>query len=107
MDFIILEFSLLKYLILALLLFMFGVAGIFITRRNIILIIMSIELILLSINLIFIISSIYLDDITGQVFSLYVLTIAASESAIGLALVVNYYRIRSIISIDFISTIKG
>lgn len=103
----ILEFSLLKYLILAFILFIFGVAGIFITRRNIILIIMSIELILLSINLIFIISCIYLDDVIGQVFSLYVLTIAASESAIGLALVVNYYRIRSIISIDYISTIKG
>lgn len=103
----IVEFSLLKYLILAFFLFFFGVSGVFITRRNIILIIMSIELILLSVNLIFIISSIYLDDILGQAFSLYVLTIAASESAIGLALVVNYYRIRSIISIDYISTIKG
>lgn len=103
----ILELSLIKYLILSFLLFIFGVAGIFITRRNIILIIMSIELILLSVNLVFIASSIYLDDIVGQVFSLYILTIAAAESAIGLALVVNYYRIRSVISIDYISSIKG
>lgn len=101
------DYFLFQYLILALGLFFFGVAGVFITRRNLILIIMSIELILLSVNLIFIVSSIYLDDILGQVFSLYVLTVAAAESAIGLALVVNYYRIRSIISIDYISTIKG
>ena len=68
---------------------------------------MSIELILASVNLLLIFFSLYLDDIYGQVFSLYVLTIAASESAIGLGLIVIYYRLRSIISIDYISTIKG
>jgi NADH-quinone oxidoreductase subunit K len=68
---------------------------------------MSIELILLSVNLLFIFFSLYLDDISGQVFSLYILTIAAAESAIGLALIVIYYRLRGIISIDYISTIKG
>lgn len=92
---------------LSLILFLIGVAGIFITRRNIIIIIMSIELILASVNLLLIFFSLYLDDIYGQVFSLYVLTIAASESAIGLGLIVIYYRLRSIISIDYISTIKG
>jgi NADH-quinone oxidoreductase subunit K len=68
---------------------------------------MSIELILLSVNLLFIFFSLYLDDISGQVFSLYILTIAAAESAIGLALIVIYYRLRGIISVDYISTIKG
>ena len=93
--------------ILSLSLFIIGVAGIFITRRNIIIIIMSIELILASVNLLFIFLSIYLDDIYGQIFALYILTIAASESAIGLGLIVIYYRLRGIISIDYISTIKG
>lgn len=96
-----------KYIILSLILFIIGSLGIFITRRNIIVIIMSIELILLSVNLLFIFISIYLDDISGQVFSLYILTIAAAESAIGLALIVIYYRLRGIISVDYISTIKG
>jgi NADH-quinone oxidoreductase subunit K len=68
---------------------------------------MSIELILLSVNLLFIFFSIYLDDISGQLFSLYILTIAAAESAIGLALIVIYYRLRGIISVDYISSIKG
>jgi len=68
---------------------------------------MSIELMLLSVNLLFIFLSIYMDDILGQVFSLYILTIAAAESAIGLALIVIYYRLRGLITVDFISTIKG
>jgi NADH-quinone oxidoreductase subunit K len=68
---------------------------------------MSIELILLSVNLLFIFFSLYLDDMSGQIFSLYILTIAAAESAIGLALIVIYYRLRGIISVDYISTIKG
>lgn len=93
--------------ILSFSLFIIGIAGIFITRRNIIIIIMSIELILASVNLLFIFLSIYLDDIYGQIFALYILTIAASESAIGLGLIVIYYRLRGIISIDYISTIKG
>lgn len=100
-------FLLYKYIILCLIIFIIGSFGIFITRRNIIVIIMSIELILLSVNLLFIFFSLYLDDISGQVFSLYILTIAAAESAIGLALIVIYYRLRGIISIDYISTIKG
>ena len=93
--------------ILSFSLFIIGISGIFITRRNIIIIIMSIELILASVNLFFIFLSIYLDDIYGQIFALYILTIAASESAIGLGLIVIYYRLRGIISIDYISTIKG
>ncbi len=68
---------------------------------------MSIELMLLSININFVIFSVYLDDVTGQVFALFVLTIAAAESAIGLAILVVYYRIKGIISINFINSIKG
>jgi NADH-quinone oxidoreductase subunit K len=104
---IFLFFDLFKYLIFAFCLFLIGIIGIFLTRRNIIIVLMSIELMLLSINLLFIFFSIYLDDILGQLFSLYILTIAAAESAIGLALIVIYYRIRQTISIDYISTIKG
>jgi len=97
----------LKYNIFCIILFIIGVIGVFITRKNIIIILMSIELMLLSINLLFIFLSIYLDDTIGQVFSLYILTIAAAESSIGLALIVIYYRLRHTISIDFISSIKG
>lgn len=104
---LILDYNFLKFIILCLILFLIGAFGIFITRRNIILIIMSIELMLLSVNLLFIFLSIYMDDILGQVFSLYILTIAAAESAIGLALIVIYYRLRGLITVDFISTIKG
>ena len=99
--------DLFKHLFLSLSIFLIGSLGIFITRRNIIVILMSIELMLLGVNLFFIFLSIFLDDGLGQVFSLYILTIAAAESAIGLALIVIYYRLRGIISIDYISTIKG
>lgn len=97
----------LKYNFFCLILFIVGSVGVFITRKNIIVVLMSIELMLLSVNLLFIFLSIYLDDIVGQVFSLYILTIAAAESSIGLALIVIYYRIRYTIAIDLISTIKG
>jgi NADH-quinone oxidoreductase subunit K len=68
---------------------------------------MSIEIMLLAVNLNFIFFSIYLDDLIGQLFSLYILTVAAAESAIGLAILVVYYRLRGIISIDNISLLKG
>lgn len=68
---------------------------------------MAIELMLLSININFVIFSIYLDDITGQIFALFILTVAAAESAIGLAILVVYYRIKGIISINYINSIKG
>ena len=68
---------------------------------------MSIELMLLSINLNFIFFSIYLDDIYGEVFSLFILVIAAAEASIGLAILIIYYRLRGIISINFINSLKG
>lgn len=99
--------NLISYLYVAFSIFIIGILGIFITRKNIIIILASIELMLLSINFSFIIFSVYLDDILGQLFSLLILTIAAAESAIGLAILVIYYKIRGVISVDYISTIKG
>lgn len=89
------------------LLFFIGIWGIFVTRKNFIIILMSIEIMLLAINLNFIFFSVYLDDLIGQLFSLYILTVAAAESAIGLAILVVYYRLRGVIAIDNISTLKG
>ncbi len=80
------------HLVLSLLLFIIGIFGLFLSRKNIILIIMSLELMLLSINYNFLFLSTYLDDLLGQLFSLLVLTIGACESAIGLALLICYYR---------------
>lgn len=97
----------LSFLSIALFLFIIGVIGIFVTRKNILLVFMCIELILLSINLNFIVFSIYLDDIVGQIFSIFVLTVAAAESAIGLAILVVFYRIRGIILINYINKLKG
>lgn len=96
-----------SYLSVSSLIFIIGILGIFISRKNIIIILMSIELMLLAVNFNFIIFSVYLDDMMGQIFSLFILTVAASESAIGLAILVIYYKLRGIISVDYISTIKG
>lgn len=96
-----------KFLVLSTILFLLGVLGIFIARKNIIIILMCIELMLLAVNLNFIVFSVYLDDILGQVFSLFVLTVAAAEASIGLAILVVYYRVRGTIGIDYISSLKG
>ena len=96
-----------EFLIVSIILFLIGLIGIFLIKKNIIIILMSIELMLLSININFIIFSIYLDDLTGQIFALFVLTVAAAESAIGLAILVIYYRIKGLVSINFINSIKG
>ena len=88
-------------------LFLLGVWGIFLNRKNIIVMLMSIELLLLAVNLNLLISSVYLDDLVGEAFALLVLTVAAAESAIGLALLVFYYRVRGTISVEFINLIKG
>jgi NADH-quinone oxidoreductase subunit K len=84
-----------------------NILGIFLVKKNIIIILMSIELMLLAININFIVFSVYLGDVTGQVFAIFILTVAAAESAIGLAILVVYYRIKGIISINFINSIKG
>ena len=96
-----------QYLLVAMILFLIGLSGIFLNRKNIIILLMSIELMLLSINFNFIIFSVFLDDILGQLFALLILTVAAAESAIGLAILVIYYRVRGTIAIEFIDLMKG
>jgi NADH:ubiquinone oxidoreductase subunit K len=84
-----------------------GILGIFLNRKNIIILLLAIELMLLAINYNFVITSVLIDDLTGQIFALLILTVAAAESAIGLALLMIYYRVRGSISIDFIRLLKG
>lgn len=96
-----------KYLIIIMSLFLIGILGLVLNRKNIIVILMSIELMLLAINLNFVIFSVFLDDLLGQLFTLFVLTIAAAESAVGLAILVVYYRIRGNISMEGIHTMRG
>ena len=99
--------DLVKYLTVSMILFFLGIWGIFLNRKNIIVMLMSIELMLLAVNLNLLFFSVYLDDLIGQLFALLVLTVAAAESAIGLALLVVYYRVRGTISVEFINYIKG
>jgi NADH:ubiquinone oxidoreductase subunit K len=99
--------DLVKYLAVSMSLFLLGIWGIFLNRKNIIIMLMSIELMLLAVNLNFLLFSVYLDDCIGQLFALLVLTVAAAESAIGLALLVVYYRIRGTIAVEFINLMKG
>jgi NADH-quinone oxidoreductase subunit K len=101
------EIGLAHYLTVAAILFVLGVFGIFLNRKNVIVILMSIELILLSVNLNFVAFSSWLNDLTGQVFAMFVLTVAAAEAAIGLAIVVIYFRNKGSIEVEDISTLKG
>ncbi|YP_001874761.1 NADH dehydrogenase subunit 4L (mitochondrion) [Hemiselmis andersenii] len=96
-----------KYLFITTFLFLIGLSGIFLNRKNIIILLMSVELMLLAINFNLIVFSVFLDDILGQLFALLILTVAASESAIGLAILIIYYRIRGAIAIELINLIKG
>jgi len=87
--------------------FTLGVAGIFLNRKNVIIILMSVELILLSVNINLVAFSSFLGDLTGQVFALFILTVAAAEAAIGLAILVVYYRNRGSIAVEDINMMKG
>jgi len=89
------------------LLFIIGLVGLILNRKNFLIVIISIELLLLSINLNFVIFSIYLDDIIGQIFVLFILTIAATESAIGLAILIIYYKIKNKIIVNYLKTKKS
>lgn len=97
----------LNQLITNLLLFLISVFGILLNRSSILIVFMCIEMILLSTNLNFLILSVYLDDAVGQIFSLVILTVAAAESAIGLSILILYYRIKGNININDIPAIKG
>ena len=99
--------TLAHFLTLGAVLFCIAVAGIFINRKNVIIILMSIELILLSVNINFVAFSSYLGDLTGQVFALLILTVAAAEAAIGLAILVVYFRNRGTIAVEDINMMKG
>lgn len=102
-----LTFSFLNLLFLNFFIFFIGTAGLFVTRRNIIIILVCLEIILLAGTLNFVLFSIYLDDLIGQIFSFIVLTVAAAESSLGLALLVLHYRHKAIISVDSLSFLKG
>nr|WP_197976434.1 NADH-quinone oxidoreductase subunit NuoK [Sphingomonas sp. CFBP 13720] len=95
------------YLIVAAILFTLGVLGIFLNRKNLIVILMSIELILLAVNINFVAFSAQLGDLVGQIFAMFVLAVAAGESAIGLAIMVIYFRGRGSIAVDDVNRMKG
>ena len=101
------EISLEHYLVLSSLLFSIGVAGLFMNRKNVITLLMSIELMLLAVNINLVAFSVYLQDIIGQVFSIIILSIAAAEVSIGLAILVLYFRNRGSIEIEDINQMKG
>ena len=101
------EVGLGHYLTLGAVIFSIGVIGIFLNRKNIIVILMSIELILLSVNINLVAFSIFLGDLVGQVFTLFILTVAAAEAAIGLAIIVVYYRNSGTIRVEEIDELKG
>ncbi|WP_119391543.1 NADH-quinone oxidoreductase subunit NuoK [Taklimakanibacter lacteus] len=95
------------FLTVAAILFTIGVFGIFLNRKNVIIILMSVELMLLAVNINFVAFSAYLGDLMGQVFALFVLTVAAAEAAIGLAILVVYFRNRGSIAVEDINLMKG
>ena len=101
------EISLEHYLILAAIIFTIGIIGIFLNRKNLIVILMCIELLLLAVNINLVSFSIFLNDLNGQIFTLFILTVAAAEAAIGLAIIVVYYRNVGSIHVEDINTLKG
>jgi NADH-quinone oxidoreductase subunit K len=98
---------LINYLTVAFILFILGVLGIIVNRKNIIILLMSVELMLLSINFLLLTISSFIDDLNGQLFAFYILVVAAAESAIGLSILVAYYRVKGSISVKFINLLKG
>ena len=101
------EVGLTHYLTVAAILFTLGVFGIFLNRKNVIIILMSVELILLAVNINLVAFSIHLNDLAGQVFTLLILAIAAAEAAIGLAIIIVYFRNRGSIAVEDINLMKG
>ena len=101
------EIGLGHYLTLASIIFAIGIAGIFLNRKNVIIILMSIELILLAVNINLVSFSIYLQNLVGRVFTMFILTVAAAEAAVGLAIIVIYYKNRGSINVEQISSLKG
>jgi NADH-quinone oxidoreductase subunit K len=102
-----LKIGLSHYLSVAAILFTLGIFGIFLNRKNVIIILMSVELILLAVNINLVAFSVHLQDLTGQIFAMLVLTVAAAEAAIGLAIIVVYFRNRGTIAVEDINLMKG
>ncbi len=101
------EIGLNHYLVLAAIVFTLGICGIFLNRKNVIVILMSVELMLLAVNINFVAFSSFLHDMVGQVFTMFVLTVAAAEAAIGLAILMVYFRNRGTIAVEDINMMKG
>jgi len=101
------EIGLGHYLSLSAIIFSIGVIGIFLNRKNVIIILMSIELILLAVNINLVSFSVYTQDLVGQIFTMFILTVAAAESAVGLAIIVVYYKNKGSIHVDQINSLKG
>ena len=101
------EIGLGHYLSLAAIIFAIGLAGVFLNRKNIIVILMSIELILLAVNINLVSFSIFINDLSGQIFTLFILTVAAAEAAVGLAIIVIYYKNKGSIHVEHINSLKG
>jgi NADH-quinone oxidoreductase subunit K len=101
------EIGIQHYLAVSAIIFTIGIFGIFVNRKNVVIVLMSVELILLSVNINFVAFSAHLNDLTGQVFALFILTVAAAEAAVGLAILVVYFRNRGDISVDHINMMKG
>ena len=101
------EIGLAHYLTVAAILFSLGIFGIFVNRKNVIIILMSVELMLLAVNINLVAFSSFLGDLVGQVFAIFVLTVAAAEAAIGLAILVIYFRNRGSIAVEDIHMLKG
>ncbi|MBL1431439.1 MAG: NADH-quinone oxidoreductase subunit NuoK [Robiginitomaculum sp.] len=101
------EIGIHHYLAVSAIIFTIGVFGIFVNRKNVVIVLMSVELILLAVNINFVAFSAHLNDLTGQVFALFILTVAAAEAAVGLAILVVYFRNRGDISVDHINMMKG
>ena len=101
------EVSLGHYLTLGAIIFTIGIIGIFLNRKNVIVILMSIELILLAVNINLVAFSIFINDLSGQIFTLFILTVAAAEAAIGLAIIVVYFRNSDTIRVEEIKNLKG
>jgi len=101
------EIGLGHYLTLAAIIFTIGIIGIFLNRKNVIIILMSIELILLAVNINLVSFSVYLQNLVGQVFAMFILTVAAAEAAVGLAIIVIYYKNKGSINVEQIDSLKG
>ena len=96
-----------QYLTVAAVLFVIGIFGIFLNRKNVIVILMSVELTLLAVNINFVAFSSFMHDLVGQVFTMFVLTVAAAEAAIGLAILVSFFRARGSIEVEDVNVMKG